>query len=435
MELRRYDVVLYGATGFTGRQAAEYFAQRLRPGSLSWAIAGRDVGKLEAIRRSLGDHAPTVGVLVADSADQNAVDRMVSRARVILSTAGPFALHGGSVVDACVRFGTHYVDITGETAWVRGLVEQYHDRAAAAATRIVPFCGFDSVPSDLGTMILVRYIQRHMGVSCRDVDAYFQLHGGLNGGTAATGLHQAESSEGFGGGDPFLLNPPSPLSRRQILRSRDSGKIRYSPDLGTWVGPFLMGTINTRVVRRSAALFAGWQMPYGTSFVYREHQKYDPPFAAVKAVMGTAALAGGRVALNFPPTRSLLRRLAPEPGTGPSRRSIEAGWFRCELIGRAEDGRRARLNIFHRGDPSNRATVRFVCESALCLAEDEERLPGGTQRGGILTPATAFGDLLVTRLRGPDMQIDAELLPPREQNAAFGNVLAARPLTCLGAAD
>ncbi|MBA2671929.1 MAG: saccharopine dehydrogenase NADP-binding domain-containing protein [Gemmatimonadetes bacterium] len=433
MEARRFDVVLYGATGFTGQQAVEYFARRVHPGSLSWAIAGRDAGKLESIRRRLGDHASTVGVIVADSSDQVAVDRMVSRTRVMLSTAGPFALHGGALVDACVRFGTHYVDITGETAWVRGLLEQYHQRAAAAGTRIVPFCGFDSVPSDLGTMVLVRYIQRRLGVSCREVDAYFQLHGGFNGGTVATGFHQAETTGRIGGGDPFLLNPPSPLSRRQILRSRDSGKISFSAEMGTWVGPFVMGSINTRVVRRSAALFAGWQVPYGTSFVYREHQKNDPPLAALKAAIGTAALAGGRIALRLPPTRSLLRRIAPEPGTGPSRRSIEAGWFRCEMIGTAEDGRKAGLTIFHRGDPSNRATVRFVCESALCLAEDGERLPGGLRRGGILTPATAFGDLLVGRLRGPDFQIDAGLLPLPGQSQVGGRGI--RRLTRFGAAD
>jgi short subunit dehydrogenase-like uncharacterized protein len=417
MNARSFDVVLYGATGFTGRQAVEYFAHRVRPGSLRWAIAGRDAGKLESIRRGLGDHAAGVGVIVADSADNLAVDRMVADTRVILTTAGPFALHGGALVDACVRFGTHYVDITGETAWVRGLLNRYHQQAMEAGTRIVPFCGFDSVPSDLGTMVLARFIQRRLGVSCRQVDAYFQLHGGFNGGTVATGFHQAETTGRIGGGDPFLLNPPSPLSRAQILRSRDSGKIAYNTDLGTWTGPFLMGAINTRVVRRSAALFAGWGEPYGPSFVYREHQKYDPPFAALKAGLGTAALAGARVALGFPPSRHVLRRFAPEPGTGPSRRSIEAGWFRCELMGVAENGRKARVTIFHQGDPSNRATVRFVCESALCLAEDGERLPGGRQRGGILTPATAFGDLLVDRLRGPDMQIHAELLPGPEKSA------------------
>jgi short subunit dehydrogenase-like uncharacterized protein len=160
MTERRYDVVLYGASGFTGRQTVNYFAAPTHPGELRWAIAGRDLAKLEAVRSQLGSADAGVDILVADSRDSAAVDAMVSQTRILLTTAGPFALYGTTLVDACVRFKTHYVDITGETPWVRDLIDRYHERAAADGTRLIPCCGFDSVPSDLGALLMVRHMQR-----------------------------------------------------------------------------------------------------------------------------------------------------------------------------------------------------------------------------------------------------------------------------------
>src|SRR5262249_16746613 len=151
MSDRDYDVVLYGASGFTGKQTVRYFAEKAHVGEVRWAIAGRNREKLEAVKTEIGGAVKDTDVLVADSRDQSAVDAIVSGTRVILTTAGPFALYGSNIVDACVRFKTHYVDITGETTWVRDLIDRYHNRAAADGTRIIPFCGFDSVPSDLGT--------------------------------------------------------------------------------------------------------------------------------------------------------------------------------------------------------------------------------------------------------------------------------------------
>jgi short subunit dehydrogenase-like uncharacterized protein len=182
---RRYDVVLYGASGFTGKQTVQYFAQHVAPGEVRWAIAGRNRQKLESVKAQVGVNAD---VLVADSQDQTAIDNIVSQTRVLLNTAGPFALYGNAIVDACVRLRTHYVDITGETPWVRELCDRYHERAASDGTRIIPCCGFDSVPSDLGTYLVVRYMQRELGTSSRAVKAYFQAYGGFNGGTLASGF-------------------------------------------------------------------------------------------------------------------------------------------------------------------------------------------------------------------------------------------------------
>lgn len=407
MTARPYDVVLYGASGFTGKQTVQYFAQHVVQSEVRWAIAGRNRQKLEWVKAQVGVN---VDVLVADSQEQTAVDGIVSQTRVLLNTAGPFALYGNAIVDACVRLGTHYVDITGETPWVKELCDRYHDRAASNGTRIIPFCGFDSVPSDLGTYLVVRYMQQELGVSCRAVKAYFQVYGGLNGGTLASGFNLYDSGKANQVSNPFLLNPSSERSPMETERNRDPEFPEYDPDIGTWVAPFFMGAINTRVVRRSSALYNQWQEAYGPDFTYQEYLKFEPPLAWLQAVGVTAGMALFTGAVQLSPIRNLLQPLLPLPGSGPSEKTMNEGWFRCELLGFASDGRKTRGLICDHGDPGNRATVKFLCESALCLALDEAKLPGGQQRGGILTPATGLGDVLAERLRNADVAIEISVV-------------------------
>lgn len=405
MDERPYDVVLYGASGFTGKQTVQYFAQALVPSLVQWAISGRNREKLESVKELVGVN---VDVLVADSQDQSAVDAIVSQTRVLLNTAGPFALYGNAIVDACVRFKTHYVDITGETPWVRELCDHYHDQAASNGTRIIPLCGFDSVPSDLGTYLVVRYMQRELGVSCLAVKAYFQANGGFNGGTLASAFNLYDSSKVDQLANPFLLNPSSDRSPEEIERNQDPVLPQYDPDIGTWVAPFFMGAINTRVVRRSSALYSQWQESYGSEFTYQEYLKFDPPLGWLQAVGVTAGTALFTGAMQQLPIRNLLQPLLPQPGSGPSEKTMNEGWFRCELLGLTSDGRKVRGLICDRGDPGNRATVKFLCESALSLALHEDKLPGGQQRGGILTPATGLGEVLAQRLRKAGMTIQVE---------------------------
>jgi short subunit dehydrogenase-like uncharacterized protein len=404
---RPYDVVLYGASGFTGRQTVQYFAEHVAPGEVRWAIAGRNRQKLESVKAQVGVN---VDVLVADSQDRTAIDNIVSQTRVLLNTAGPFALYGNAIVDACVRWGTHYVDITGETPWVRELCDRYHEKAASDGTRIIPCCGFDSVPSDLGTYLVVRYMQRELGTSCRSVKAYFQLYGGFNGGTLASGFNLYDSGKAELVSNPFLLDPAGDRSPEEIERNRDPELPQYDADIDTWVAPFFMGAINTRVVRRSSALYSQWQEPYGSDFTYQEYLKFDPPLGWLPAVGITAGTVLFVGAMQLSPIRNLLQPLLPPPGSGPSEKTMNEGWFRCELLGVTSDGRKVRGLIGDRGDPGNRATVKFLCESALCLALNEDRLPGGQQRGGILTPATGLGDVLAERLRQAGMTIEFGLV-------------------------
>ena len=386
---RDYDVLLYGAGGFTGRQTVAYFAAHAPPG-LRWAIAGPRRHTLEAARADAGARIADGDMHVAPSQDQAAVDAVIQRSRIVLSTAGPFGLYGTPIVDACVRFGAHYVDITGETPWMREIAATYHERAAAQGTRIVPACGFDSIPSDLGALLMARAVRDRLGVACREVRAYFQFSGGLNGGTVASLLN--------------MLKAPRPAGGARTKSAAD-GRIRfvkspqYDHEIGTWIGPFVMAPTNSHVVRRSLELAEASHRPYGPNVVYQEALKYDPPLSRVRATLGTAGLGLVFVGLRQPLTRALLERILPKPGQGPSPKTMDAGWFTCDLLAVAEDGRTLRGLIRYDGDPGNRATTVFVCESALAIALDAEALPGGPSRGGVLTPASGLGDVLVERLR------------------------------------
>jgi short subunit dehydrogenase-like uncharacterized protein len=403
---RQYDVVLYGASGFTGRQTVQYFSRNTRPSDLRWAIAGRNRQALEAAREQAGETARSIDILVADAQDQQAVDAIVSKTRILLTTAGPFSLYGSKIVDACVRYKTHYVDITGETFWVRELIDRHHDRAAADGTRIIPCCGFDSIPSDLGTYLVVRHVQKKLGVDCREVKSFYQIRGGLNGGTFASAANAQASGRATRMRDPFLLNPPKTSSADELNLNRDPREARFDRDIGAWATPFVMGMANTRIVRRSAGLFEQWNESYGPEFCYQEYHKISGPIARAKAYGMLAALGMLQATLQSSMGRRFLTRLAPKPGQGPSQKTMENGFFRCDLVGIAADGRKVYGVVSDKGDPGNRATVKFLCEAALSLALNADQLPGGPMRGGVLTPATGLGDVLVDRLRRGGMRLE-----------------------------
>lgn len=392
---RRHDVVLYGASGFVGRQTVAYFVQHGR--GLHWALAGRSADRLAAVQRDTG--ASMAGVVVADAQDAAALDALARSARVVLSTAGPFAVHGSELVAACVRHGTHYVDITGETPWVRGLIDRHHTQAARDGTRIIPCAGFDSVPSDLGAWLLVQAL-RQAGQTCVQAKASYTVRGGFNGGTLASALNTFDTGQATALADPWLLNPagarPSsgPDDLDPVAPHRDA-------DFKAWVGPFFMGPVNTRVVRRSAALLG-----YGPDFHYQEYLRFGSGAGAALTAAGfSAGMSATQAALKFAPVRALARKLAPAPGEGPSEDSMNRGGFRCELVGHGARGTVARAKVAANGDPGNRATTAMVCEAALALARETRRLPNSRRGGGVLTPASGLGDALADRLREAGMTL------------------------------
>lgn len=398
---REFDVVLFGATGFTGRQTVAYFA-RHAPADLRWAIAGRDSHRLEDVARAWGE-PPRI---VCDSQDAAAVAELAGRTRVMLTTVGPYRVHGQALVEACIEAGTHYVDITGETAWVRDLIDRFHDVAASSATRIVPFCGFDSVPSDLGAWIAVDHLRTRHGTGCRRVRAFHRGRGGINGGTIASFLAMQESGDAQRMRDPVLLNPPGMRDASRPEAEADPAFPSWDPELKAFAAPFIMGPINTRVVRRSAALAETWQAPYGSGFSYQEYWKGSGALGLAETMGMSWSQAIFPLLAGLGPVRRLLKRMLPGPGSGPSEATMDNGFFRCELIAEGENGQRIAVTLADQGDPGNRATVKMLCESALALAVNADELPEAHQRGGILTPAAAFGDLLRRRLEGAGMTID-----------------------------
>jgi short subunit dehydrogenase-like uncharacterized protein len=394
---RTYDVVLYGATGFVGRQTVAHFAAHAS--GVRWALAGRSKDKLEHVRQACGPGAADAGILVADAADQKALDAVAASAAVVLSTAGPFALHGSALVAACVAHRTHYVDITGETPWVRGLIDRHHAQAAHDGTRIIPCCGFDSVPSDLGAWLVAEAVWQQYREPCVSVKACHSMRGGLNGGTLASALNMMESGQDKQLSELFLLNPQG-SAPRDAAEHADPVAPHRDADFDAWVGPFVMGPVNTRVVRRTAALMkARGDAAYGGPFNYQEYLRFGRgPLAAATAVGITVGMGMGQAAMRLKTARSLARSVAVAPGEGPSERTMDGGSFRCELVGKTASGKAVRGRIAGQGDPGNRATTRFVCESALALALQQASLPGGARGGGVLTPASGLGRVLAQRL-------------------------------------
>lgn len=406
---REFDCVLYGATGFVGKQTVAYMRQHYP--ELRIAIAGRDQKKLEAVAQTNNLNLQKQ-VIVAAADAQDALDQLAERALVVLSSAGPFALYGSGLVAACVKAKTHYVDITGETPWVKEMIDLYHAQASQDGTRIVPCCGFDSVPSDIGAFLAASEIQSRFNEPCVQVRAAFSMKGGLNGGTLASLANVMSSSQTTKAAkDLFLLNPPNtrPASKDGhqdvLLPKQDS-------QFNAWLGPFIMATINTRVVRRSAALYGASLAkdainPFGENFKYQEYMRFGKG-AKAAALAGTFAwgLGAGTFGLQFSPIRQLALKMGPAPGQGPSEQEMDEGGFRCDYIATSQSGKQIRGKLSTKGDPGNRATTKFVCESAVALIEQLGELPGGKKAGGVLTPATAFGQVLVKRLRAKQTLIE-----------------------------
>jgi short subunit dehydrogenase-like uncharacterized protein len=399
MKNTAYDLVLFGATGFVGQQAMAYLAAHATP-DMRWAIAGRSLAKLQAARNSVAQQHPLIkdiAIVTADAQDDAALGKLAASTRVVLSCAGPYALYGSKLVAACVAHQTHYCDITGETPWVRQMIDAYHAQAERDGTRIVPGCGFDSVPSDLGAYLLLREMKKRHGERCTQIKAAFTLGGGgLNGGTLASVINMIESGQRKALEDPFLLNPAGSAPKDSAAH-RDPLGAHHDEDFKAWLGLFVMGPVNTRVVRRSLAL-------RGEDASYQEHLRFGRSLVAgsVAASFGIGSKISMGL-LGFSPLRKMAQRLIPQPGEGPSAASMAKGFFKIELIGHSAQGHKLRAVIGDSLDAGNGATVKMMCESALALVNDEKRLP---QAAGVITPSIAFGDVLEERLLAAGMRVE-----------------------------
>jgi short subunit dehydrogenase-like uncharacterized protein len=392
---KEFDLVIYGATGFVGQQAAAYIAANAPPG-FRWAIAGRSASKLQSLQNTAARGA---GLLVADAQDEQALAAVAKAARVVMSCAGPYAIYGSKLLAACVQHGAHYCDITGETPWVKQMIARHHSAAKAARLRITPGCGFDSIPSDLGVHLLQREMKARHGQLCSSIKAAFTVAGGgFNGGTLASFMHVMETGQKAAWDEPYLLNPEG-TAPADTGADQDPFAPYWDQDFGAWLGPFIMGPINTRVVRRASAL-------RGQSLHYQEYMRFGKgPAAALLAAgfaSGSMAVTG---AMRFAPARKLAQHFIPQPGQGPSEAAMAKGFFKIDLIGSAPTGQRLRAIISDKADAGNRATCKMLCESALALALDSEQLP---QQFGLVPPSIALGDVLAQRLLAAGMRVEVQ---------------------------
>jgi short subunit dehydrogenase-like uncharacterized protein len=395
---RELDVVLFGATSFVGRLCAEYLA-RAAPPEVRIGLAGRSRERLRDLQASLGGSVAAWPLLIADTTDPHSLGELAGATRVLATTVGPYRRYGLGVVEACARAGTHYADLTGEVLFMREAIDRFDALAAENGARVVHSCGFDSIPSDLGVLLL------HEAVTADDAGQLEHttfvvraMKGGPSGGTIASLQGTIDDARGDRElarvlADPYALSPDRDAEPR-LGPEADLRGVQNDHELGMWIGPFIMGSINTRAVRRSNAL-QDWA--YGPRFRYREVMGFGSgPLAAAQAgavAGGVGALAAG---LSIGPARAVLERVLPSPGEGPSEQQRERGFFRIEIHAQTSSGARYRCRVAAQGDPGYKATSVMFGESSLCLALDSERLP---PRAGVLTPATAMGDALVERLR------------------------------------
>jgi short subunit dehydrogenase-like uncharacterized protein len=395
MRDKDFDLVVFGATGFTGRLVAEYLhGVHGALGAVRWALAGRSLDKLARVRQQIGasDNLP---LLRADAADAPALAALAARSRVIISTVGPYQLYGEPLLRACADAGTDYVDLCGEPAWMAQMIARHQAAAQASGARIVFSCGFDSIPFDLGVLYLQSEALRRFGAPLQRVRGRVRvMKGGLSGGTLASALATMEAA----GRDPALarlLADPFALTPGFRGPPQPAGETAaYDPAAHSWTGPFVMAAINTKNVHRTHALRGH---AWGRDFSYDERLLTgDGPAGRLRAHVLAGNTRLQNLALGAAPARALLRRMLPQPGQGPSRREREAGRYEVQFSGETAAGQTLAAVVRGDRDPGYGSTCKLIAESALCLLQQVDR---GMAGGGIWTPGAAMGLVLVRRLQ------------------------------------
>lgn len=380
MEQKEFDIVVHGATGFTGRLVVEYLLQHYPAGNIvRWAMGGRNAGKLAQVRDAIGAPADTP-LVVTDSQDPASLQTLMARTRLVLTTVGPYQLVGSELVAACARAGVDYVDLCGEPAWMRQMIDAHEEEARASGARIVFSCGFDSIPFDLGVAMLQDEMQRRYASPATRVRARVRkMKGTFSGGTAAS----LRATMAAAAKDPTVLellrNPFSLTPGFEGPRQPSGNKPMVDEALGVWVAPFIMAAINTRNVHRSNFLL---NHAWGKDFVYDE------------MLVTGAGEKGEAIANAVAADKSLGAQGGPKPGEGPSREEREAGHYDVLFIGEDAKGDTVRVSVTGDRDPGYGSTSKMISEAAICLLQDTTH-----PAGGIWTPASAMGARLYQRLQ------------------------------------
>ncbi len=402
-----FDIVLFGASSFVGRILTRRMAERHGFASqrqeedpktgVRWAIAGRSKAKLDKLLDEFGPAAVGHPQVIADAQDEDSLKAMCERTRVVVSTVGPYAIHGEPLVRACVETGTDYCDLSGEVQWIRRMIQLYEERARSTGARIVHCCGFDSVPSDMGVWHLQKEAIERFGQPCHHVKMRVKAaRGGLSGGTVASLMNVVQEAASNPAlrkelANPFSLCPPDHRSAR---RQPSVKAAEYDNDLEVWLAPFIMAAINTRIVHRSNAL---QEAPYGTEFQYEEAMMMGRGWKGRgRALAMAGALGGFTLATAIKPSRWALERfVVPSPGQGPDRKTQEKGFFDLRFVGKTEGGQTISTRVRGQGDPGYGSTSRILAQAAECIAFDLDE----DQEGGFWTPASLLDGRLLERLQ------------------------------------
>lgn len=397
MSEKQFDTIIFGATSFVGAILCRYLSEQYGVGGdVKWAAAGRNEKKLRDLRQSLGPAAKQLELIVADASSDADMGALCARGRVIVSTVGPYALYGEPLVRACAQSGTDYVDLTGESPWVREMMDKYGAAAERSGARIVPSCGFDSIPSDLGVWYLQQQARRKFDRCCSRVSMRVKdFRGGISGGTAASLLHMVEQASADARlreelKDPYSLCPPG---TRRVPGQKSILGARKDERTGGWVAPFVMAPVNERVVLRSNALLG-----YAEDFTYDEAimtgRGAMGALAAGALTAGMGAFAAG--AMLAPTRRAIEKFVLPAPGEGPSPATQLNGRYDLRFYGETADGRKIGVKVTGDRDPGYGSTAKMLAEAGICLARDISHEQTG---GGFWTTATAFGGALIERLQ------------------------------------
>lgn len=397
----RYDVVLFGPTGVTGREVARHLARRAPEVGCSWAVAGRDAGRIEAVLAGLG--ARPAAVIEADTADAASIDRMVGSATVVANLVGPYARYGEVVYEACARRGVHQLDLTGETDWLARMIDEYQEVASDSHARIVPTAGFEALPFDLAALLAARTAHARSGEAVVGVDVAVSITSGasmsspadaVSGGTFISGVEAIRRGPGRGFTDPYVLDPPGSTAKgRYQLRPRRHAGTR------AWLAPMVPSPfLNPPIVHRSAALLRlGGDPTFADGFRYIEGMATASMVPAVAAPTAATALASFQTAFGLVarapdavrrPLADTLLRLGPKAGDGPPPEQLDQWSYRLDVRATTTGGATADVVVEAEGHPGYKSTATMVGEAALMLA-DPDAIPAGPV--GFLTPATALG--------------------------------------------
>lgn len=395
-----FDIVVFGATSFVGQILCANLSSRYGhdpKSELTWAAAGRSESKLRDLRDSLGPSASKLALITADAADETALKALCAQARVVISTVGPYALFGETLVKVCAESGTDYCDLTGETPWIKRMIETYEASAKQSGARIVHCCGFDSIPSDLGVWFLQQQSKKKYGKACSTVKMRVKaMRGGASGGTVASMMNMVREAVADPALRKILANPYSlcPADYPSKLKQPSVKGAVYDHDFNAWSAPFIMAAINTRIVFRSNALLSN---AYGDAFTYDEAMLTGASLPGRLAALAlTAGLGGFTLAAAVPPSRWFLEKfIVPAPGEGPTAKAQEQGFYDLRFVGKTDDGRQLRVKVTGDRDPGYGSTGKMLAQAAACLAQD---IPKTHHAGGFWTPASLFGDPLVKRL-------------------------------------